>query len=261
MKTPTDTQDDTFLRIRIDKNSPVPAYAQIGEAIRNLLRPGTIPPGTPLPPERVLCEHLGVSRMTLRQACDSLEREGFIESHRGRGTFVAPRRMQKKQQEMRSFTEEIGARGQKPSSRLLVFRSVRQSGADLDFFGLPETEMLYEVERVRFADDTPIALERIHIPRYLCPNLDRFNLASNSIYKILEEHYGLRLEHCTEQISAALPTKAQRQLLESPPNGVVLVVNRRTYSDKETPVELATTTFRGDLYTAVVHSVRGAGQS
>jgi hypothetical protein len=30
---------------------------------------------------------------------------------------------------------------------------------------------------VRLADDTPIALERIHIPEYLCPNLDRFNLA------------------------------------------------------------------------------------
>jgi GntR family transcriptional regulator len=249
-------QGDPFLRIRIDKSSPVPAYAQIGEAIKNLLKPGAIPPGTPLPPERILCEHLGVSRMTLRQACDALEREGFIESHRGRGTFVAPRRMQKKQQEMRSFTEEIRSRGMTPSSRLLVFRSVKPSAADLDFFGLPDTELLYEVERVRFANDHPIALERIHIPEYLCPNLDRFNLASNSIYKILEENYGLRLVHCTEQISAAWPSKTQRQLLQSPPNGVVLVVNRRTYTDKETPVELATTTYRGDLYTAIVHSVR-----
>ncbi len=253
-------QNNAFLRLRIDKSSPVPAYAQIGEAIRSLLKPGTIPAGTPLPSERVLCEHLGVSRMTLRQACNSLEREGLIESHRGRGTFVAPRRLLKKQQEMRSFSEEIRGRGQTPSSRLLVFRSIKQSGADRDFFGLPETELIYEVERVRLGDDVPIALERMHIPQYLCPNLDRFNLASNSIYKILEENYGLRLAHCTEQISAASPSKAQRQFLQAPPNGVVLVVNRRTYSDQETPVELATTTYRGDLYTAVVHSVRGAGQ-
>jgi len=258
MKNATVRQGDSFLRIRIDKTSPVPVYAQIGEAIKNLLKPGTIPPGTPLPPERVLCEHLGVSRMTLRQACDTLEREGFIESHRGRGTFVAPRRMEKKQQEMRSFTEEIRSRGMTPSSRLLVFRSVKQAGADLEFFGLPDTELLYEVERLRLANDQPIALERIHIPQYLCPNLDRFNLASNSIYNILEENYGLTLAHCTEQISAASPSKAQRQLLESPPNGVVLVVNRRTYSNKETPVELAITTYRGDLYTAVVHSARSA---
>ena len=259
MKPSESGESDVFLRIRIDKSSPVPAYAQIGEAIENLLRPGAIAAGTPLPPERVLCEHLGVSRMTLRQACDALERKGLIESHRGRGTFVAPRRMQKKQQEMRSFTEEIRSRGQTPSSRVLVFRSIKQTGADRDFFGLPESELLYEVERVRYADEVPIAVERIHLPQYLCPHFDRFNLALHSIYKILEENYGLRLAHCTEHISAGAPSKAHKQLLQVPPNGVVLVVNRRTYSDQEVPVELANTTYRGDLYTAVVHSVRSPG--
>jgi len=247
-----------FLRIRIDKSSPVPAYVQISDAIKKLLEPGTIPAGNPLPPERVLCEHLGVSRMTLRQACDALEREGYIESHRGRGTFVAPRRMQKKQQEMRSFTEEIRRRGMTPSSRLLMFRTIKPAGSDLDFFGLPESELIYELERVRLADDSPIAVERIHLPQYLCPNLDRFNLSSNSIYQILEENYGLKLAHCTEEISAANPSTAHRQLLRVPSRSAVLVVNRKTYSDKETPVELATTTYRGDLYTAIVYSVRNA---
>ncbi len=234
----------------------MPAYAQISEALRNLLKPGMVPAGTPLPPERVLCERLGVSRMTLRQACDALEREGYIESHRGRGTFVAPRRMQKRQQEMRSFTEEIESRGQRPSSRVLALRPVKQTAGDLEFFGLPEEELLYEIERVRSADDVPIAVERIHIPMYLCPNLDRFNLESHSVYRILEENYNLELAHCTEHISAASPTKVQRELLHIPTKGVVLVAFRRTYSDKGTPVELATTTYRGDLYTAVVQSVR-----
>jgi DNA-binding GntR family transcriptional regulator len=53
--------------------------------------------------------------------------------------------------------------------------------------------MLYEVERVRLADQTPVALELVHIPEYLCPNLDRFNLGSQSLYQILEENYGLAL--------------------------------------------------------------------
>jgi DNA-binding GntR family transcriptional regulator len=66
------------------------------------------------------------------------------------------------------------------------------------------------------------------------------------------------LAHCTEQISAATPTKSQRQLLQA--SGAVLVVNRRTYTEKETPVELASTTYRGDLYTAIVHSVRKTGE-
>jgi len=258
MKPSSTSERDVFFHIRVDKNSPVPVYAQITEGMKNLLQPGSIPAGTPLPPERVLCERLGVSRMTLRQACEALEREGLIESHRGRGTFVAPRRMTKKQQEMRSFTEEIRSRGQEPSSRLIVFRNVKQSAEDSEFFGLPETESLYEIERLRLADEVPIALECIHIPAYLCPGLDRFNLVSHSIYQILEENYGLALAHCSEQISAARPTQKHKRLLQA--NGAVLVVNRRTYSNKETPVELATTAYRGDLYRAVVHSVRKAGE-
>ena len=194
--------------------------------------------------------------MTLRQAYEALEREGLIESHRGRGTFVAPQRLQKKQQEMRSFTEEIRSRGQTPSSRLLACRTVKQSSRDRDFFNLPEDELLYEIERLRLADNVPVAVELIHIPQHLCPHLDRFNLAAQSIYSILEENYGVALTHCTEHISAVRPTRTQKQLLEVPAGEAVLTVHRRTFGDNETPVELATTTYRGDLYTAVVHSVR-----
>jgi len=252
------TAAEKIVAIRIDKTSPTPVYAQIAEALRALLASGAAPVGTPLPPERVLCEQFSVSRMTLRQAYDILERDGLLESHRGRGTFVAPIKMQKKQQEMRSFTEEIRARGGIPSSQLLAFRTVKQHGAAKDFFGLPESELLFEIERVRFADGVPLALELIHIPQYLCPNLDRFDLVSQSLYRLMEENYGLDLARCTEEISASHPTKSQRTLLQIPPAVAVLTVKRRTYSDKETPVELAITTFRGDLYTAIVHSRRSS---
>ncbi len=245
-----------FLTLKVDKSSPTPVYSQIAEAIKALIAQGEAPVGTPLPPERVLCEHFGVSRMTLRQAYDVLERDGLIESHRGRGTFVALPRMQKQQQEMRSFTEEITARGAVPSSSLIAFRRSKQTPADRAFFGLPGDETIYEVERVRYADKTPVALELAHIPEYLCPNLDRFNLGAQSIYQILEENYGLALAYCTEKISAALPTRRQRELLRVSGPASVLVVNRQTYTDKDTPAELAVTSYRGDFYTAVVRSIR-----
>jgi GntR family transcriptional regulator len=89
------TAAEKIVAIRIDKTSPTPVYAQIAEALRALLASGAAPVGTPLPPERVLCEQFSVSRMTLRQAYDILERDGLLESHRGRGTFVAPIKMQK----------------------------------------------------------------------------------------------------------------------------------------------------------------------
>lgn len=245
-----------LLRIRTDERDPKPTYVQIADAIRELIRSKKVPAGTLLPPERVLCQQYGVSRMTLRQAYSVLERERLIERRRGHGTFVAAARMQKQQQEMRSFTEEITARGGVPSSKLLSFRVKDPEPGTRDFFSLPAGEQVYELVRLRLSDGEPIALEFVEIPCYLCPRLDRFNLVTHSLYQLLKEEYGLRLSHCIEEISAAQPTRAQRKALEIPAGTAVLVIRRETYTENDTPVELGTTTYRADLYTAIVRSVR-----
>jgi len=53
-----------------------------------------LPPGTRLPPEREMCEILGVSRGELRKALATLESEGQLWRHVGKGTFVGSRRME-----------------------------------------------------------------------------------------------------------------------------------------------------------------------
>ncbi len=102
---------ETLISLCIDKNSPMPVHFQIAEGIRTLVREKTLPPGTSFPPERVICERIGVSKMTLRHAYGLLERDGIIESRRGVGTVVREQRADKKLPEMRSFTEEMAARG------------------------------------------------------------------------------------------------------------------------------------------------------
>jgi GntR family transcriptional regulator len=231
-------------------------YLQVRDGLRKLCETGTVSPGTALPPERVLCEHLGISRMTLRQAYDLLEREGLIECQRGRGTFVSLRRIQKQQQEMRSFSEEMQARGARPSTRLISFTLMKPSSTANAFFGLPKNELVFEIQRLWLSDGTPLALETVQIPHALCPELKQYDLAKQSLYQVLEEDFGLELTHCVEEISAVPPTRKQKQLLGLPRSGAVLMVRRKTYTRQETPVELAVATYRGDLYTAIVYSSR-----
>jgi GntR family transcriptional regulator len=196
--------------------------------------------------------------MTLRQAFDALERDGIIERHRGRGTFVSPNRMRKQAQKMRSFSEEIIARGGIPSSKLLSFRVVDPGPKPREFFVLPEGQKIYEIERVRFSSGVAIALENVQIPVRLCPNLDRFNLTEHSLYSILEGNYGHRLARCIEEICAAAATRVQREALNVPRGAPVLVVQRRTFADNETPIERGVTAYRADLYSAIVQSFRNA---
>lgn len=247
---------ESFESIRIDKRSGVPAYLQIAAGIRTMIQQAALPAGYPLPPERVLCEAYGVSRMTLRQAISMLEREGLVVSYRGRGTFVAHERLKKQQQEFRSFTEEIRSRGGKPQSRLISFEELPADFEAQEFFRLRKDQKIYKISRLRLDDDVPLAVEVARLPKSLCPSLDSFDLEKNSLYSVLEQSYGLRLESCIEEISAERPSSRDRKLLVLPKAGVVLAIRRKTFTDIGQPVELTRTVYRGDLYSAIVHSIR-----
>lgn len=245
-----------FEAIRLDKNSPQPIYQQIADALAGLIRAGSLQPGSLLPAERILCETFEISRMTLREATRVLESEGLVESYQGRGRFVAAPRLRKQQQEMKSFTEEIRSRGGVPSSRLLSFALREPTPSAQAFFNLQKGDEIYEIRRLRLRDDIPLAVEEVQVSQRLCPGLDRFDLSRNSLYSILEESYSLSLEHSVEEISAELPSTYERKHLEISRSVATLVVHRKSYAEAGQPLELTRSTFRGDLYRAVIHSVR-----
>lgn len=254
--TPLTTEKSIHWDIDIDKGSPEPIYLQIVAAIKHLLQTGAVGPGSALPPEQILAKQFGVSRMTMRQANDVLEREGLIERQRGRGTFAVQNRLVKQEQETRSFSEEIRKRGGVPSSRLISFKTGQASSSIAADFGIAAGDPMYVIDRVRLADGVPMALESVQIPAHRCPNLERFNLVDYSLYQIFEEHYGIELAYSEEEISATVPKKIHRKALELPPNVAILLVKRRTFTSDGRLFELSTDAYRGDLYVAMVQSIR-----
>ncbi|MBI4280510.1 MAG: PLP-dependent aminotransferase family protein [Armatimonadetes bacterium] len=79
----------TALDIRADRQRREPLYRQIVAHLREEIRGGRLPPGTRLPPTRILARQLGVTRLTVVNAYAELEADGLVTSHVGRGTFVA----------------------------------------------------------------------------------------------------------------------------------------------------------------------------
>ncbi|MEM9604915.1 MAG: GntR family transcriptional regulator [Pseudomonadota bacterium] len=70
------------------KRQAVPLHAEVAEVLRHQILSGELGPGSRLPALRELTATLGVARMTVVQAMNTLEEEGLIEKHSGRGTFV-----------------------------------------------------------------------------------------------------------------------------------------------------------------------------
>ena len=74
--------------IFISNTSGVPIYEQIEEQIKSQIMTGSLVAGEALPSMRVLAKELRISIITTKRAYEDLERDGFIESVTGKGSFV-----------------------------------------------------------------------------------------------------------------------------------------------------------------------------
>lgn len=74
--------------IIICNNSDCPIYEQIKEQIRTLIISGELKEGDALPSMRLLAKELRISVITTKRAYEDLEREGYIDSYTGKGSFV-----------------------------------------------------------------------------------------------------------------------------------------------------------------------------
>jgi GntR family transcriptional regulator/MocR family aminotransferase len=75
--------------LSLDRHAPTPLHEQLEEALRDLILSGQATPGARLPASRVMAAELSVSRITVLTAVDQLIAEGYLETRRGAGTYVA----------------------------------------------------------------------------------------------------------------------------------------------------------------------------
>lgn len=77
------------MRIILSNASPDPIYEQIRQQIQGHILKGELKAGDALPSIRSLAQQLQISVITTKRAYDELERDGFIETVSGKGSFVA----------------------------------------------------------------------------------------------------------------------------------------------------------------------------
>ncbi|MCB1955554.1 MAG: PLP-dependent aminotransferase family protein [Rhodocyclaceae bacterium] len=87
------------MQIQVDSTRPQPLVEQIVSAIRGQIDDRILRPGMRLPPIRRLAEHQQVSRFTVVEAYDRLVAQGYLDSRRGSGFYVASRNLPEPEQE------------------------------------------------------------------------------------------------------------------------------------------------------------------
>ena len=81
------------MNLRISNLSGVPIYEQIVSQIKAKIMSGELKDGVPLPSMRLLAKDLRISVITTKRAYEELERDGFIVSITGKGSFVADKNL------------------------------------------------------------------------------------------------------------------------------------------------------------------------
>ena len=77
------------MKLTVTNTSPLPLYRQMYDQLAAQILRGEIAPGEVLPPIRTVAQELSVSLISVRRAWEELERDGFIHTAVGRGTFAA----------------------------------------------------------------------------------------------------------------------------------------------------------------------------
>ena len=230
--------------VRIVGDGPRPKHAQLRDALAELAT-AELAPDTAIPSERELMTTYAVSRATVRKAIDALVVDGLLHRIHGRGTFVARPRLESRLH-LASFSQDMRRRGLTPSTRLLNVELDRPPAEVAAALELDGDAQAWKLDRVRLADDQPIALENGWYPRSLLPGLDKHDLGG-SLYELFSGVFDLTIDSAEQTLwgEAADGTIATR--LDAPPHTPLLVFRRVSKAGGK-PLEYVVSRYRGDRY-------------
>jgi GntR family transcriptional regulator len=226
-----------------------PLYEQIKDYLLNCIDQGIYPADTRLPSERDLAEQFGVSRLTVKKAISDLLQSGHVYVQIGKGTYVSRAKIDQSLDALTSFSEDVGKRRQRPSSRVLEAREIPASVDEARTLRIPAGAPLFLLRRVRLADDVPMAIESSRVVAALCPGLlDGRDFGATSLYHVLRAEYSIRLTYAEQSIEARLASIEEAHLLAVEVRAPILGISRVTYTDTDVPVEFALSAYCGTRY-------------
>jgi DNA-binding GntR family transcriptional regulator len=239
--------------ITIDRFSPVPLYFQVATSLSDLIESGRLPAGSRLDTEVTLADRLGLSRPTMRQAIQTLVDKGLVVRKRGVGTQIVHSAVRRKV-ELTSLDDDLRRAQREPRTEVLAF-SVGPAPEPIRvaLHLEPDAEVI-SVERLRFAEDEPLALMHNYLPRAVAPGLTAAQLGERGLYQVLREH-GVQLRIADQTIGARRATAAEARLLGEGRGAPLLTMQRTAYDHAGRAIEYGSHVYRADRYSFEVSLV------
>jgi GntR family transcriptional regulator len=240
----------------IDRTSPLPLWAQLRLELARRVELGEFESG--FPSEMDLVAQYGLSRNTVRESLRGLRDDGVVVAGRGRRPRLG-RNVEIEQPvgALYSLFDSVEATGavQRNIVRALDLRRDPVAAGRL---GLGADEPLLYLERLRFADADPLAIDHVWFPAELARPLLDVDFTRTGFYDELASRTGIRLTGGEETFRAVIPSRLERALLAITPGTAAFAIDRIGMAEQG-PIEWRQTVVRGDRFTVVAAFSAGSG--
>lgn len=194
-----------------------------------------------LPPENVISQKLGVSRVTVRRALDELEKEGMVLRIHGRGTFINPEAasIQVNLMPGEEFSSLIKKCGYTPTVEVQSIQRGRPDDETAKVLQMDSQDEIYTIEKLFFADGHPAIVSMDRFPAaFVEGELTVEEMSRKSTFAVLKERAGCVIVRDKIQIE----TLGRKTAAEQVPSGArmecesILVFRGINYSQDNEPV-------------------------
>lgn len=231
----------------MNKAIKVPLYLQMMDKLIKEIDSKVYQEHEKLPSEREFCELYGVSRITVRQALQELTLEGYIYKEHGKGTFVAPKSYNQNLVKLYSFTEEMKKIGKTPSTKVISFKKMTADERLSTKMKIAPLAEVFQVVRLRIADDEVLLYETSYIPRAVFPQLTEADLIEKPMYDVFHDDYQIGVTRAIERFSATNVRSEEAKYLKMNPSQPAMLIKRYAYHN-ETLIEYTISVARGDKF-------------
>ncbi len=230
------------------KDSSVPLYKQLKDRLLQDIKSGSLSIDSRVASERELSLQYGISRMTARRAIEELVRQRYLIRIIGKGTYVSSAQRTSEFIRIVSFTEDMTRQGYVVQSKVLRFQEQEPTGKVTEMLNLGGNGRVFCLERIRFANHLPIAIQVSYLPQALCPRLREHDFSRDSLYQVLSEKLGLALSFSSNSLESRISSEEEMRRFKLSRQIGVFVLEQTTFLEQGEPIEFVTSIFRGDRF-------------
>lgn len=230
-----------------------PLYLQVEEYIKRKIIEDNLNPGEMLPTEVELESLLNVSRTTIRSAIMHLQYNGYVVKQQGKGTFVADATYEEQLPLLKSFTEDVIARGRITRSIVLVKDLVIPNEELCSKLSIDEKDKVLKLTRIRYVDEEPMQITTSLLPVKELNGMswEDIDFSETSLYKSLEDA-GVVIVSGEERMEVDRADPTDVVLLKIESDVPIFVTKRIIFNDMNSVVEYSVSRTRGDRHKVVI---------